>query len=547
MSIKYYLYFFLFTIVLSTSSCGVFKKAESSKQNTTAAENTRSEAEVKSSSSLLEARRLLLSGERELAFRSLKKAVEQNPNNDAAYFEMSRIMQYSKKSAALDLALEYGNKAVSIDKQNVWYHQNLIAIYKKQKDYTSAAKEARLLINLEPHSKDHYYQLANMYIYAEDYKSAIKTYSELEKHFGFEEGVVKQRKQIYLKLGDYKNALKEVEHLIAHEPNNKKYYGMAADISMAMGNYNQAYTYAEKILSIDPNDGRVHLVLADYYRAKGDSAESYQQVKLALGSPNLEVDTKIKVLLKYFDKTETDSKRQAEELMDIALNTNPQSPKLLALKADYLNKYEKYKEAIVYFRKVIALDSTRYLVWEQMLLVEERLHDYQSMANESGRALKMFPQQPALYLFSGKANVEIANYSKAEEHLRMGLNFVFEEKSKSDFYGLLAESEFRQHKNGDAEDYFKRAIKGNPTNAEALNYYAYFLAFSGKEFERAEQMSEQAVKMNPQRADFAYTYAYVLFKSGQKAKAKTWINKALKQFPDNIDLKLLDMEVNKNE
>lgn len=532
---------------MGASSCSVSKKAESTKENATATESTRSEAEVKSTSSLLEARRLLLSGERELAFRSLKKAVEQNPNNDAAYFEMSRILQYSKKSAALDLALEYGKKAVSIDGGNVWYHQNLIAIYKKQKDFMAAAKEARLLIKLEPNSKDHYYQLANMYIYAEDYKSALKTYSELENHFGFEEGVVMQRKQIYLKLGDYKNALKEVELLISHNPDNKKYYGMAADISMAMGNFDQAFEYAHKILAIDPNDGRVHLVLADYYRAKKDETESYQQVKLALGSPNLEVDTKIEVLLKYFDAAGEESQTKATELMDIALASNPKSPKLLALKADYLNKNENYAEAIVYFRKVIALDSTRYLVWEQMLLVEDRLHDYQAMANESRRALKMFPQQPALYFFSGKANVKITNYSLAVQHLKMGLNFVFEEKSKSDFYALLGEAEFRQHNNESAESYFKRAVKGNPVNVEALNYFAYFLAYQGKDLRRAEQMSEEAVRRNPHRADFAYTYAYVLFKSGQKEKAKMWIKKALELFPDNKDLKLLDMEVNKNE
>ena len=495
------------------------------------------------------ARRHLLNGDRELAYESLKRALKENPNNDAAYFEISRIAQYSKSSKALKKALEYGQKALDLDPNNIWYHKNLIAIYKRQKDYKQAAKQAEEIIEIEPNTVEHYYQLANMYIYEKDYKSALKVYGDVEERFGFEKGVILQRKQIYLKLGSYGKAIKEIDKLIAHSPNTKEYYGMKADIYMAQGELDKAYETLLIIQKIDPNDGRVHLVFADYYRAKGDNEQSFREVKTALGTPSLEMDTKIEVLIKYFNKGNTNAayKAQAEELMDTVLVANPNDARALAMKADVLNREGNYKEAIIYFRKVIDADSTLYLVWEQMLLVEQRLENYPSMASESTRALRLFPQQPSLYYFSGIANIEIKEYALAEEHLKMGLNFVFETKFKSEFYGLLAEAEFRQHKFGPAEDHFSIAVKGNPMNARALKDYAYFLAYNNKELEEAKRMATSAYEMRPKDADYIYTYAFVLFKSGDVEQAKKWVKEGLNKFPENKKLQLLDMEVNKNE
>jgi tetratricopeptide (TPR) repeat protein len=519
------------------------------KDNKTETAGLRSEEEVASTSKVLEARKLLLNGEREMAYMSLKAALKDNPNNDAAYYEISRIVLYSNTAKAQEKALEYAKKASDLDPDNAWYHKNIIGIYKLQKDYEKAAKEARILVEKDPTNRDNYLLLANMYIHAEDYKSALNVYNDMEQQFGFDSGITLQRKQIYLKLGKYKMALKEVDQLIQNEPNKKEYYGMAADIYMANGDYDKAYEYIQKILEIDPHDGRVHLVLADYYRIKGNPQRSFQEVKKALGTSNLEIDTKIEVLIKYIMASATDSirKLQANELMDTVLIANPTEPKALALKADLLNEEGNYKEAIIYFHKVIEIDSSRYLVWEQMLLVEERLQNYSDMANESARALRLFPQQPALYLFSGKANIKLENYSQAEEHLKMGLNFVFRENAKSDFYGLLAEAEFRQHKFQDAESHFKRAIEGNPNNAQALKDYAYYLTYYSKDAKKALPIARKAFNLKPDDENYYYVYAYILFKSGDKEQSLKWIKEGLEHFPKSKQLQMLDMEVNKNE
>ena len=253
--------------------------------------------------------------------------------------------------------------------------------------------------------------------------------------------------------------------------------------------------------------------------------------------------------MKFFKNSEQDSlaKQQTYELLDTVVAVHPKEPKALALKADFLNKEGQYKESLIYFHRVIALDNSRYLVWEQMLLVEQRLELYSEMAMDSKEALKLFPQQPSLYYLSGLSNLEIQNYAKAEEHMKMGMNFVFDQNTKSDFYTLLAQSEFRQHKFGPAEDHFDMAIKLNPLNALALKNYAFYLAYHEKELEKAKTMASKALEIQPNDANYIYTFAFVLFKSGEIEQAKKWIKDGISKYPENKKLQLLDQEVNKNE
>jgi predicted Zn-dependent protease len=84
-------------------------------------------------------------------------------------------------------------------------------------------------------------------------------------------------------------------------------------------------------------------------------------------------------------------------------------------------------------------------------------------------------------------------------------------------------------------------------NATALKDYAYFLAYNEKNIAHAKSMAEKALELKNNDPDFIYTYAFVLFKNGEKDTANRWVKDAMKKFPDNKKLRLLDQEINKNE
>ncbi len=161
-------------------------------------------------------------------------------------------------------------------------------------------------------------------------------------------------------------------------------------------------TYNE-ILKIDPENPYINISLSDYYRKKGDKVKSLEYLKAGFANPNLDIDSKVSILLAYYSVNEIYNtyKDEAFELATILIKAHPDDPKAYSIYADFLVQDKRYAEARDAFLKVISLDSTKYLVWEQLLFVESELGDNQAIVDESKRALELFPEQPMLYLFAG--------------------------------------------------------------------------------------------------------------------------------------------------
>jgi len=493
----------------------------------------------------LDAKRKLYKGDIKGATNTFNKCIEMQPNHDASYFELARINEFQNPN----LAIEYINKSIIIAPNNIWYKEFLIRVYKQQREFEKAITVNNKLIKQQPNRKDYYYQWANLCISNKDYNQALKAYQALIDNFSYEEGVLKQQKQIYLKKGDYKNAIVILDELILHNPDNKNYYGMVAEIYMNINKPEKAMEYYKKILQIDPNDGFVHFSIADYYYRIGNKEKTISELKKGMSAKNLNIDAKVKVLVKMMGLLEKDTSytEAFTQLLNIALEVNSKSPKIMAIKADYCNNTEDTKCAIQYLRKVISLDSSKYIIWEQLLIAEDEVEDYHALLNESNRALRLFPQQAKLYYYSAKAYGYNNNWKKAEERVHMGSNFVYQSIDKASFLAMEAKAQFRQGKNDNAKANYQRAIKLDNNNALILKDYAFDIASFTTDYSSALIYAKEALEMESGNPEYIYVYAYCLYKDGQKEESLNWLNPTLKKFPDNKNLQLLDMEINKNE
>lgn len=99
----------------------------------------------------------------------------------------------------------------------------------------------------------------------------------------------------------------------------------------------------------------------------------------------------------------------------------------------------------------------------------------------------------------------------------------------------------------DAKANYERAISMDPTNYEIKKDYAFALASHNLSFDAALKYSKEALELNAENPEYIYVYAYCLFKNGQVEEALKWLNPAMKKFPENKKLELLNMEINKNE
>ncbi len=493
----------------------------------------------------LTAKRSLMRANRVAAIEGFNKCIANNPKHDASYFELAKIYEYHDANVSISNI----KKAIEISPNNVWYKEFYIRLLKEKKNYTEAIKINKDLIKIEPNNKNYYYQRANLFIYNKDTKNAENTYNQILDKFGYEEGVLNQKKQIFISTGEYKKAINVLQELIKQQPNNKNYYGMIAELYLRQGENDIAMQYYEKILIIDPNDGYVHFALADYYRSKGENQRAQKELEVGMSSENLSVNNKMTTLLRVKKLAENDNTMQAnfEKLLAIATSTHPENPKILALNADYNKEEGKLDESIKYYKKILSIDSSKFVIWNELLIAYDSISDTKSLINYSDRALRLFPQQSKLYFYNATANSNLGNWEQAKEKAKMGANFVYKSTDKALLLALRANAEMHLGEIDNGIANYDYALSIDASNSAILRDYAYALALNNRNTTQAVVKAKQALELNAGDIDYEYVYIYCLFKDNQKDLALKWLKPAMIKHPNSKKLQLLDMEINKNE
>ena len=152
----------------------------------------------------------------------------------------------------------------------------------------------------------------------------------------------------------------------------------------------------QKIAAMDPENAYIHMSLADYYRKSGNKEQAFEELKLGFANPNLDVDTKVNILLSFYTVNQiyNDLKDQAFTLSKILIETHPKDPKVFSIYGDLLLQDKKIPEAREAFLKVLSIDSSRYAVWEQLLQLDLQLSEYDHLLVYSARATELFPISP---------------------------------------------------------------------------------------------------------------------------------------------------------
>jgi tetratricopeptide (TPR) repeat protein len=285
-----------------------------------------------------------------------------------------------------------------------------------------------------------------------------------------------------------------------------------------------------KVLEIDPDNAFIYISLADYYRKRGDKEQSFEYLKLGFANPALDVDTKINILLAYYTASEfyEELKDEGFALSEILIKTHPDDPKAYSIHADLLFQDERFEEAREEFRMVLSIDSSRYVVWEQLLFTEAELEDYDAMLQESNRAIELFPNQPLPYLFSAVANFQKEQYEDAIDRLERGRKLVIgNDALLAQFYAYLGDAYHQTDQDEKAFDTYEKTLKIDPDNSIVLNNYAYYLSLQGKELDKALDMASKAVELDPDNSSNQDTYGWVLYKLGRYEEAEVWIKKSV--------------------
>lgn len=527
-SIKSYIVVNVFALILISvvvSSCKTPSKASLSKQNKTELTDT---DRRRLENLYIDGCKERLAGKVESAEKYFRECERMDPNNIAVKYELANLCRITGR---LDEAIKYAKECVDAEPKNQWHHLSYIDCLHQKRQYALAAESYEKLVKHFPDKIELFEAMAIEYALAHNYAKSFKVYDELEKRFGKNETFTINKIKLLKEQRKFSEAETELKKLIESNPQEARFYAYLAEHYEDMRQFDKAKDVYDKILLIDPNNPMVHLALANYYKDQNKPEMAHTELKTAFLNPDLEIDTKLKILISYYSLSEkyNEYTEKGYELCEIMLNVHPTAPEAHSIYADFLLRDKKISEARNHYLIAATNDKNRFAIWSQLLFVESELNQNDSLEKHSAMAMELFPNQPACYYFNGVSNIKLKNYTKAIQSLKDGLEFVYDNKQLmlefyiniGDAYNYLKEFE-------KSDQAFDDALKIDPDNLYILNNYSYYLSLRKEKLDKAEKLSKRSNELAPNNRSYIDTYGWILFQQGKYKEAEEWLARASK-------------------
>lgn len=448
--------------------------------------------------------------------------------NNAVKYELSQI--YTKLGNH-SMAVDAAEQIVESDSENEWYAENLAITYQSAKMYTKSAAVYEKLIASNPNEINYYYELGSVYLFGNNAVGAITTYENLEAMIGFENSLAEQLYKLYDHQKMYSKAENKLIQLIENNPTEIRYISMLAGFYKQQGETQKAIDLYEGLKRDYPNDPYVKLALYEYYNEIGEQEKAFENLEEAFSSKEVNIDAKVGILLALMDIADKDLaiKKEVGELMAIMGVTHPDDPKTWAIYGDFLNIHNEKEKAREMFLKSIALDSSKYQVWSQVLFIDTELNDQEAILKHSSECKELFPNQVLPHYFLGVVYMQKEDYLNAISELENAKELAYGmPELEVQIAGNLGDAYYQSGNNQKAWLAYDHALRMDPSNDYVLNNYAYFLSEEGENLESAEKMSKQTVERNPTSATYLDTYGWILFTMGNYAEALKYLELAKK-------------------
>lgn len=482
----------------------------------------------------LEATNARLAGKSAKAIQLYQQCLKLDPQNSASMFELGKLYHQSQNGPQ---ALEYAKRAVTTEKDNIWYRFLLADLYQQNNKQAEAIGVYEGIIAKWPERYEVHLDLASTLAFTGKIDEAMKVYSNMEQRFGFNEELIMHQFSMLAGAGRLEDAEKLVKRAVAAFPNQASYQGLLGELFDQRGEHEKAQQQYLNALELDPSNSMLRIALAEHYYGTGKVREAFEQLELAFLDPEMDLDAKMQVLIGFFEMSNYDGTkpedrpelvRRSYSLIEVLEKAHPESGKPHTIHGDFLLRDGRFPEARDQFRLALEHEKERYPIWSQLLQLDLELGDMEALHRDAEEAITLFPMIPEIYLFNGIALSQLKRHSEAIETLVMGRDLVVDNQPLlAQFWSSLGDAYHanKEHERSDAA--YEKALAIDPNNVNTLNNYAYYLSERNEELEKAERMSKRSNELAPGQPSYQDTYAWILFRAGKFAEARTWIEKAL--------------------
>jgi len=519
--------YILSIIIFIGIGCKTQKKADKSPRENSANTSFTDKEKLEFEFLFFEAVKDKMLGNYPQALGKFQQALRINPRSAATHFEIAQLIQQGGKPEAAEQNALF---AIRFDPNNIWYKLGLAEIYESLGNYEKMANVLEQIHKQAPDNLQYLLTWAAALSEAGKLNDAMVVLNKAEAITGVSEMIVIEKKNLYLRMRKPEKSIEELQKLISQYPEEGGYYGMLAEIYENMGQQTKALDAYNKLLEIDPQHPNVHFSLAEYYRRQGDKERSFEELRKAFKNPEGQIELKLQVLSSYFELSNQFSELKPQGLLlckDLS-ETHPDDPHSYAVYGDFLLREDKKEEALIQYREALKLDKSRYMIWNQILLIENELGNFQAMKDLSNEALEIFPNQPALYLFNGVALMQLKQYEEAISILKAGAaNTLDNPALSSQFFSSIGDANNYLKRYEESNSAYEKALLYNSNNTYVLNNYAYYLSIRKENLEKAKEMSNKSNVLEPGNSSFQDTYAWILYQMKDYEGANIWIDKAI--------------------
>ncbi len=453
--------------------------------------------------------------------------VKNDKDNATAFYNLARLQLQKSDSKNAEKNAAF---ACKLDPENKYFQEfytQLLVINKKDKQ---AEAQYDILIKKYPQDDEYLYDKAILQVITKQYDKAINSFNALEKSMGFSEDIIIQKKNIFILQGKKDLAIGELEKLKQNDISSPKYDIIIADIYESDKQTEKVAKVYDHIEQTYPNDPVAQVALAQYYQGKKNTNQYNHYMQLIMKNKNLDVETKIALMIPALKSLDTDTAEQSN-IINMAKSVSEESAgnkDAVSLYADVLYFSKKYDDALVEYKKYLTLDKNKFSIWSQIISIYSEKQQSDSVLQISKQCIGYFPKNAIPYFYAGVTHLQKKELDSAITYLSNGLPFDKENKLlQSQFYSSLGDAYNTQKKYVFSDSCFEQAIALQPSDATALNNYAYYLSLRKDHLDIAEKMSKKSLELVPASKSFLDTYGWILFQQGNYKEAITYIQKAI--------------------
>ena len=413
------------------------------------------------------------------------------------------------------------------------------AIRVYERVYEKMPRETQLLMNL-----------GDAYMMERKAKEAINAMERYERIEGKSPNVSMKKMTYMLAEDDTLGAVREVESLIKEKPGDPFGHLLKGNLYDLIGKPDSVLTAYRTAETLAPENGAVKMSLATYYREQGDSVMLDNMMYEALLTEDFELDDKLSILADYLQKIidEKGDKSRGDYLFTVLKEQYPHEPGVLDMSARYNAAKGEFREAAEEIGYALDLDATNERYW--LMLMSYLLADsrYADIVDTYERAMEHIRPSIGLKNLYASAASMLEDTTRAIAIMKKSLDDVHPGLSRGDretidtvrkqlnydelqwvssLYCMLGDIDYKSGNIDDGFVNYENSLKFIADNPLTLNNYAYFLAESDRELEKAKVMSRKALELSENNPTYLDTYAWILYKLGEYQEALDTIRLAL--------------------